>query len=367
VVFSAFSGIGRGVYAWDGSAFHRVVDELMAGPPGSGSIVAFADAGEIDVNGWGDVVFVGQDEVDFGVFRWRASEGLSRVYRRGDPSPVGPGTFAELSPRLWGDDTLMVHYSIDGPSAQGIVRYSADGPPTSVTPAGFEIVPPRIDVRGELVFAGVDPNEVRGIWGLDVGGEPELLLPAGVPLGAGLPGEVWNGFVGGLLRFGLGGVVFRGAGDLGTRGVYLITGPGQWENIYEHGDIEPRTGLPIELSPEHHQSASNNRLVFVARTDELTYHLLLREPDGTLVNLISTGDVLEGEVASRFYLTTKAMPDDNTVYVEIDRESETAIWRIGLEPLGGPNPLEIPTSSRVGMAAMVALLAVVALTRLVRS
>ena len=183
----------------------------------------------------------------------------------------------------------------------------------------------------------------------------------------GLPGEVWNGFVGGLLRFGLGGVVFRGGGDLGTAGVYLITGPGQWENIYEHGDIEPRTGLPIELSPEHHQSASNNRLVFVARTDEFTDHLLLREPDGTLVNLISTGDMLDGEVASRFYLTTKAMPDDNTVYVEIDRESETAIWRIGLEPLGGPNPLEIPTSSGVGMAAMVALLAGVALARLVRS
>lgn len=149
--------------------------------------------------------------------------------------------------------------------------------------------------------------------------------------------------------------------------MYLITGPGQWENIYEHGDIEPRTGLPIELSPEHSQSASANRLVFVARTDQLTYHLLLREPDGTLVNLISTGDMLDGEVASRFYLTTKAMPDDNTVYVEIDRESETAIWRIGLEPLGGPSPLEIPTSSGVGLAAMVALLAGVALARLARS
>jgi hypothetical protein len=60
------------------------------------------------------------------------------------------------------------------------------------------------------------------------------------------------------------------------------------------------------------------------------------------------------------------MPDDNTVYVEIDRESETAIWRIGLEPLGGPSPLEIPTSSRLGLVAMVALLAGFSMVRIGR-
>lgn len=367
VVFSAFSGIGRGVYAWDGFAFHRVVDETMPAPGGGGWIVPWADVGEVDVNADGRIVFVAQDAAGYGIGEWAPGDGMSWLYPPAAPSPLGPGPFEPQGPRFLGDDVLVVHVSIGGPDVRGVVRFPLAGGAVAATEPATQVWPPRTATHeGSFVFGESNPDRVQGLWQVGPGSSPELLLQRGIPLVDGLPGEVWNGFVGGLLRFGLGGVVFRGGGDLGTHGVYRVIGPGQWEKIYEHGDIEPRTGLPIELSPEHNQSASANRLVFVVRTDQLTYHLLLREPDGTLVNLISTGDMLDGEVASRFYLTTKAMPDDNTVYVEIDRESETAIWRIGLEPLGGPNPLEIPSTSGIGLAAMVALLAAVAVVRLVR-
>lgn len=157
--------------------------------------------------------------------------------------------------------------------------------------------------------------------------------------------------------------MLNGAGSLGSRGSFAVTQPGAVQALVRHGDPEPRTGLPILQLPSAHASASEHRFAFLADLADGSRHLSVREPDGSFLPIISTGDVLEGQVVTNIWISSNAFASDNRLVAEIHRQTDGAVWIIDLPPvLVGPTPATIPTLSPMALAAL-ALLFVVAAVR----
>jgi hypothetical protein len=150
--------------------------------------------------------------------------------------------------------------------------------------------------------------------------------------------------------------VLSGAGSLGSQGFFASTQPGAVQALVRHGDPEPRTGLPILQLPSNTASASEHRFAFIAILADGSRHLSVREPDGSFLPIISTGDVLEGQVVNNIWISTKAFANDNRLVAEIHRQGDGAVWIIDLPPVLGPPPAAIPTSSAFALVAFALVL-----------
>ncbi len=356
VAFGAFSQIGTGVYAWDGTAFHLVVDELTPVPGGQPAIRPIPDVG-MDVDASGRVVTYAETSTSHGVWRWRVGEPIELVIKTGDPSPTAPGetVLAADLPRVEGATAYVSIERTGDTYVQQVVAFPVDGPAYLATPPDFQHFA-SFDARDQLLYRAFDTNLLGGLWRADPGGPPELLLAPGDPLWGGLPGETWIGAVGDLLRFGMGSAVLSGGGTLGTRGLFAVTESGVAEALVRQGDPEPRTGLPILQLPGADASVSEHRLAFIAILADGSRHLSVREPDGSFLPIISTGDVLEGQVVNNIWISTKAFANDNRLVAEIHRQGDGAVWIIDLPPVLGPPPAAIPTSSAFALVAFALVL-----------
>lgn len=352
VAFGAFSQIGTGVYAWDGTSFHLVVDELTPVPGGQPAIRPIPDVG-MDVDASGRVVTYAETSTSHGVWRWRIGEPIELVIQTGSPSPTAPGetVLAADLPRVWGETTYVV-VERSGASRLEIIGFASGGLPFAAIPSHLEFTYSAFDVAAaQLLYRARDTDSLDGLWRAEPGDLPELLLTSGAPLSDGFPGETWLGPGTSLLRVGLGGAVFNGAGSLGSQGFFASTQPGAVQALVRHGDPEPRTGLPILQLPSNTASASEHRFAFIAILADGSRHLSVREPDGSFLPIISTGDVLEGQVVNNIWISTKAFANDNRLVAEIHRQGDGAIWIIDLPPVLGPAPTAIPTSSPFALAA----------------
>lgn len=360
IAFGTISSFGRGVYAWDGRTVRRVVDEQTPVLNGNLTIVPFPDEARMDVDALGSVVVYGEGSAGQGVWRWDGGGPVELVVRAGDPSPTAPGeaVLAMQSPRLR-DSTayVMVERSGAAPFESEIIGFPYNGPAFRATPESFFVSGTAFDAGSQLLYRAFDTKLVGGLWRAEPGEAPELLLAPGDPLPGGLPGEPWTGAATQLLRFGLNGAVVGGGGTLGTRGFFVVTEPGVGYALIHHGDPEPRTGQPILLIPSGYASASDHRFAFVARLADDSRHLSVREPDGSFLPILSTGDVLEGEVVTDIWISTKAFASDDRLVAVISRQTEAAIWTIDLPPLGGPSVPAIPTTSAIGLVVLALLLA----------
>jgi hypothetical protein len=214
---------------FDGKAWRRVADQRTVPPGATGPFTQL-------LGGWiedGTVVFRGDFDGQFGLFRWRDGQ-LVRLVDRTTVVPGGSATLSEIGLPTLADGTVWFWAETGGQRQQATLHAWRDGQltiPAALRAGGVQAMSTPIARGREILFSGADASTTQGIYLFD-GSRLQLLVPPtartadGVPLGPLILGEP-SRHDGGLL-------FVTDAGGQGRRGLWYADGQAV------HAVVDPR-------------------------------------------------------------------------------------------------------------------------------
>lgn len=214
---------------FDGKAWRRVADVRPVPPGATGPFTQL-------LGGWiedGTVVFRGDFDGQFGLFRWRDGQ-LVRLVDRTTVVPGGSASLSEIGLPTLADGTVWFWAETGGQRDQATLHAWRDGQltiPAALGASGVRAMGTPIARGREILFSGAGASTTQGIYLLD-GPRLQLLVPPtastadGVPLGPLILGEP--------SRHGGGLLFVADAGGQGRRGLWYAAGQAV------HAVIDPR-------------------------------------------------------------------------------------------------------------------------------
>lgn len=360
----AFLGLGTagtsGVFCRCGGAIQKV---LLRGEPVPGAPGIEVRFISLPPTVWsGEVVFFAEYLVNLelrsGAYVWKDGS-LEVVADFMTPVPGGaPGELFVNIDDVSNDERGVVFRGSGDQGRRGIYRLRrADGQ--------LEVVVDEDTVSpdGTLFIGGADPftrdgvtvfaggSALTGGYYTDSGGVFSLVVPVGMPLPGGLPGEVIVFVINGSPSTGSGSVGFQATGTMGSWGLYGDLN-GLVDVIIDLNTINPLTGLPFE-SASNVVAIGSDWVAFEAGAPSLMKTLWLRSFDGSsMIPITTEGEELDGQLAI-FNNINHASTSGNRVAFSSFRELDEVIY---IASPRGPTVVEIPTASEFSLIALVLLL-----------
>ena len=315
LIFAAQGGLGySGIFKWDGAAMTRLVDTTMPAPGGMGTFASFTNLSYDGSN----LVFA-QNTAASGsaLFELNGNGSIHRLVDSSTPMPGSSDTFSGLG-GYFSVNGSVVAFEANNPSGKsGIYRIDTAGISTvadinTANPSG----------QGPFNYLGTARSSTSGIAFIANGVNSAGLYTQGIYLQGsnGITALVDTtvpypdgGHFQGFSDFSIDGSDLADSAGANSTGVMFKIVNGVIYNVADFKD--PAPGFAVPLTYMGTVSLKNGSVAFLAGDN--TREGLLSDYGDSLLNVIESGDVLDGKIVQYVSITDHSF-DGSTIAVNVN-------------------------------------------------